>query len=130
VERARRPIAFAEVLRTVPATLVPLDATNALPLDLEFFERLSTDTSAPAANLAWRLLDKNRFLLTSGQSLWDELAAITVTAPTLARVQPIRIRVGPTGELTRTPTGREVEAVPGVDGSAAKTAILNALRDS
>jgi inosine-uridine nucleoside N-ribohydrolase len=124
------PSAFANVLGIVPATLVPLDATNALPLDSEFFERLSTDTSAPAANLAWRLLDKNRFLLTSGQSLWDELAAITLTAPTLAGVQPVRIRVDPTGEITPTPTGREVEAVLSVDGSAAKTAILNALRDS
>ena len=124
------PSAFAEVLGTVPATLVPLDATNALPLDPEFFERLSTDTSAPAASLAWRLLDKNRFLLTSGQFLWDELAAITLTVPTLAGVQPVRIRVGPTGQITRNARGREVAAVLGVDGSAAKTAILNALRDS
>ena len=124
------PSAFANVLGTVPATLVPLDATNALPLDPEFFDRLSTDTLAPAANLAWRLLDKNRFLLTSGQSLWDELAAITLTAPTLASVQAIRIRVDPTGQIAPTPTGREVEAVLGVDASAAKSAILNALRDS
>jgi inosine-uridine nucleoside N-ribohydrolase len=122
------PSAFADVLRAIPTTLVPLDATNAVPLDPVFFDRLSADTSAPAANLAWRLIDKNRFLLTSGQSLWDELAAITLVEPTLLDVQPVRIQVGPTGQITPISSGREVEAAMGVNGSAAKTAILNALR--
>ena len=122
------PSAFTNVLRTVPTTIVPLDATNAVPLDPAFFDRLSVDTSAPAANLAWRLIDKNRYLLTSGQSLWDELAAVTLVEPTLLSVQSIRIRIGPTGEITPTSSGREIVAGVGVDGYAATTAILNALR--
>ena len=122
------PSAFAAVLRSVPTTLIPLDATNAVPLDPAFFDRLSADTSAPAASLAWRLIDKNRFLLTSGQSLWDELAAITLVEPTLLAVQSIRVRVGPSGHITPTSSGREIKAAVAVDGSAATSAILNALR--
>ncbi len=122
------PSAFKAVLRSVSTTLIPLDATNTVPLDPAFFDRLSADTSAPAASLAWRLIDKNRFLLTSGQSLWDELAAITFVEPTLLDVQSVQIRVGASGQITPSSSGREIKAAVAVDGSAATTAILNALR--
>lgn len=124
------PSAFTNVVGTVPTTLIPLDATNAVPLDAAFFDRLSADTSAPAANLTWRLLDKNRFLLTSGQSLWDELAAIALVEPSLLNVQPVRIGVGPTGKITTTPSGLKIDAAMSVADSAAKTAILGALRNA
>lgn len=125
------PSAFDSLLRAgVPVTLVPLDATNTVPLEPEFFDRLSANSSPPAANLAWRLLDKNRFLLTSGQFLWDELAAIALVEPTLLTIERVRVQVDAKGRLARSESGLEVDAALAADGGAATTAILDALRAS
>jgi pyrimidine-specific ribonucleoside hydrolase len=124
------PSAVGAVLRTgVPVTLVPLDATNAVPLEPDFLDRLGANASAPAASLAWRLLDRNRFLLASGQYLWDELAAIGFVEPALLRLEPLRLRVDASGRLSRADAGRKVEAALGADGPAAVSAIREALRE-
>lgn len=125
------PSAFATVLRTgVPVTLVPLDATNAVPLEPDFFERLSADPSLPGANLAWRLLDRNRFLTTSGQFLWDELAAIAFVDPTLVELERVRLEVDSAGRITRSDSGHESAVAVAADGARAKDAIVEALRSS
>lgn len=129
------PSAVDTVLRTdVRVTLVPLDATNALPLTADFFDRLGADASAPAADLAWRLLDRNRFLMTSGQYLWDELAAIAFVEPTLVRLERTRVQVDTAepdaGRIFRSKEGREIEAALGADAPRALSAIIEALRAS
>ena len=129
------PSAVDTVLRTdVRVTLVPLDATNALPMTADFFDRLGADASAPAADLAWRLLDRNRFLMTSGQYLWDELAAIAFVQPTLVRLERMRVHVDTTephaGRIFRSEEGREIEAALGADAPRALSAIVEALRAS
>ena len=129
------PSAVDTVLGTdVRVTLVPLDATNALPLTADFFDRLGADASAPAADLAWRLLDRNRFLMTSGQYLWDELAAIAFVEPTLVRLERTRVQVDTAdpnaGRIFRSKEGREIDAALGADAPRALSAIIEALRAS
>jgi purine nucleosidase len=129
------PSAFAAVLRTgIPITLVPLDATNAVPLRPDFLDRLAEDRSAPGADLTWRLLSSNPFLTSGGQFLWDELAAIALVDPTLVRTERLRVRVdtaGPeTGRTVRTDSGPEIQAALSADGTRAVDAILEALRAS
>jgi pyrimidine-specific ribonucleoside hydrolase len=128
------PSAFAAVLRTgIPVTLVPLDATNAVPLTPDFLDRLAEDRSAAGANVAWRLLSSNPFLMSGGQYLWDELAAIALVDPTLVRTERLRVRVDTAdpgaGRLLRTDSGREIQVALSADGARAVNAIFEALRE-
>ena len=66
----------------VPVALVPLDATDDVPVPPDLLERLEEDHAAAGANLAYELLVRfpERLSLPDGQ-LWDELAALAVADP-------------------------------------------------
>lgn len=126
------PSAFATMVRTdIPIALVPLDATNAVPLSPAFLDRLADDRSAAGADLAWRLLSRNPFLMSGGQYLWDELAAIALVDPTLVRFERLRVRVDTAephaGRVVRSGSGREIKVALYADGTQAVNAILDAL---
>jgi hypothetical protein len=64
-----------------------------------------------------------------GQQLWDELAALTLSTPTLATWDEATVVVGPKGELVRDDAaGRSVGYATGADGPAVEAALLEALR--
>ncbi len=78
------PDAFAAVLALdVPVTLVPLDATNDVPVPADIATRLATDHDAAGADFAYELYLRNPFLSTPGNFWWDTLAALAFTAPDL-----------------------------------------------
>lgn len=127
------PSAFATVLQSdIPVTLVPLDATDAVPLARSFLDRLAEDQSSPAANLAWRLLSRNPFLFSTDQYLWDELAAISLLDPSLVRTHTLRVAVDTAepdaGRIVRSDSGAEVRAAFDADGARAVDAIIDALQ--
>jgi inosine-uridine nucleoside N-ribohydrolase len=127
------PSAFAAVLRSgIPVTLVPLDATNTVPLTPDFRDRLARDRSAVGANVTWQLLSRNPVLLSGGMYLWDALAAIALVNPSLVRTERLHLQVDTAephaGRTLRSASGPEVQVALGADGAQAVDAILEALR--
>jgi purine nucleosidase len=120
------PRAAAEVLASgVPITLIPLDATNKVPLTRRFVDQLGARPGAIARLSAqtWRTA-----LPAEGQSyyFWDTLTAAAMLDPSLVTVKTLKVKV-----ITQGPSqGRTVEAADGrpiqvaVDADAARVEAL------
>ena len=125
------PSAVEAVLATdVPLSIVPLDATDDVPVPVDLADRLATDRSAGAADLMYESLIRNpgRMRPDQGQQLWDELAALTLTQPDLVTWDEANVIVGEGGRLTRDEAGRTVRFASGADQPAVEAAFLAALR--
>ena len=101
------PYAAHIVFQTgVPLTLIPLDATNQVPVNPGFYARIREQHTTPAATFAFDLLRKNPDFYRSGDyHFWDSLTAATLTDPALVTFQEMRLRVieveGPESGRTR-----------------------------
>ena len=82
------PRAAAIVLQSgVPITLVPLDATNYVPVTTDFINRLKKDRQTPEANFTYDVLSKTQyydFVKSGGYYFWDTSAAAILTDNSLA----------------------------------------------
>ncbi len=82
------PRAAAIVLQSgVPVTLVPLDATNHVPVTPNFVQRLKLNRKTPEARFAFDVLSKTQysnFIRSGTYYLWDTLAAAILTDNSLA----------------------------------------------
>ncbi len=58
-----------------PIVLVPLDATNGVPVDRAWYNQLSDNRWTPASNAVFDLFSANPAVLEGGFFFWDELAA-------------------------------------------------------
>jgi pyrimidine-specific ribonucleoside hydrolase len=131
------PLAAQQVLAAdVPVTLVPLDATNAVPLDRAFYDQLALDHAAPAAHEVYDLLTLNRHLIADGgYYLWDQLAAVLLTDPDIATYADRRIEVvaaeGPESGRTRlVDSGVAVRVAVAADRARFEQVFLATLRRS
>jgi len=81
------PRAAAEVFETdVPITLIPLDATNALPLTPYHYEAVEAHrTASPSAEFLAEYLDVTP--LYGGMYHWDELAAVAATDESVVAIE-------------------------------------------
>lgn len=125
------PSAVAAVFATdVPIDLVPLDATDDVPVPADLPERLAADHAAAGANLLYELLLRHpdRLLADQGQQLWDELAALTVSLPDLVTWEAADVTAGADGRITRDDAGRSIRFAAAADRSATEAAMLDALR--
>lgn len=129
------PHAANRVLRSgVPITLVPLDATNQVPLTDAFLARLSSEAASPAAAFVLRVIRRIRPLLTSerGMCFWDPLAAVLAVHPELGRYRTRTVRVveeeGPeSGRVVDDPAGAAVRVCTGVERAAFEDVFLAGL---
>jgi purine nucleosidase len=99
-----QPEAAAEVVRSgIPITLIPLDATNKVPLTRAFIDRIAAQHSVASqlAAQAWRLAAAQ----VSTYYFWDTLTAAALVEPDVVRTERLRIRVITTGASQ----GRTVE---------------------
>jgi inosine-uridine nucleoside N-ribohydrolase len=80
------PIAAREVFESgVPITLIPLDATNDVPLSEDFLNQLEADKQTPAAEFIYTALHNSLdFIQSGGYYFWDPLAAGIMADPGLA----------------------------------------------
>ena len=62
-------------------TLVPLDATNSVPLTQDLVASLEADHAAGPADLVFELWSRNSFMVQGGYYLWDPLAAAALRDP-------------------------------------------------
>jgi pyrimidine-specific ribonucleoside hydrolase len=72
-----------------PVTLVPLDATNEVPVTPEFVARLDAEKATPEAEFVAALLADNAELIAAGEYyFWDPLAAAVLADPGLVTLTP------------------------------------------
>jgi len=122
------------VLRAgAPVTLVPLDATNYVPVTMPFLGRLDANRETPAAQLAYDLMSARRdVILSGGASFWDVLTAAVVLDGSLSSYKIGGIVVeeaeGPTSGQTRLDaSGPKAIYAIWADGSRFEEQFLQAL---
>jgi pyrimidine-specific ribonucleoside hydrolase len=102
------PVAARIVLQSeIPWTLVPLDATNAVPYNDPFFNRLAANRKTAAARFVYQAL--SRQMPGRGLYFWDPLAAAVLVDPSVATLGRRTIRIVTAGA----DAGRTVEARDG-----------------
>ena len=125
------PSAVEAVFATdVPISIVPLDATDDVPVPADLPERLAADRAAAGADIMYELLLRNPSRLNAGegQQLWDELAALAVSDPGLVTWQDATVTVEDRGRLAVDPGGRPIRYASAADQPAVEAALLAALR--
>ncbi len=121
--------AFRAVFATsVALRLVPLDATQDVPVPADLRSRLQAAQSAPGAALVADLLDRSPERISGeGQELWDELAALAVTRPEVVRWETRRLTVASNTRLDSQDSGRPVMLAVKGHADAALAALIDAL---
>lgn len=125
------PSAVEAVFATdVPIDIVPLDATDDVPVPADLPDRLAADHAAAGADLVHELLVRNPARMDSGegQQLWDELAALALSRQDLVSWSDADLVVGERGRLTPDAAGRPVRFATSADRPAVEAALLEALR--
>ena len=126
---AADPSAVSAIFETAtPISLVPLDATDDVPIPPDLPERLTEHRPTAGADLVFELLARVPTRLTGeGQQLWDELAALTVGSPDLVTWEDALLLVDETGRVSRQDAGRPVLFATAADREAVETALVDAL---
>jgi inosine-uridine nucleoside N-ribohydrolase len=121
------PSAFLILMQSsVPITLVPLDATQDVPVTENLKSRLG-ESAAGGANLVYELWVRVPGRIGEGQQLWDELAALAFVEPDLVTWQDITLIAAPSGRLDRGGAGREMHVAMLADAGAVDDAFVQAL---
>lgn len=93
-----------------PLTLVPLDATNTLPITPAYARQIRQQAAVPAAQVVAQLLAASADFVDSGDYyFWDPLAAALLSEPSLAPTRAANVQV----ILTGPDTGRLIETAGG-----------------
>jgi inosine-uridine nucleoside N-ribohydrolase len=117
----------------VPITLVPLDATNSVPLTMDFFKRLEKDRTTSVAEFVYRVLAAQEENVRSGYYyFWDPLAAAIATEDELGVFQEKRLVVvqeeGPeSGRTMESQDGSLIRVAVGADRERFETLFLDAV---
>ncbi len=114
------PVAADEVFNSgASITLVPLDATNQVPLNIFHLRALQNHQTTPAARAVVTMLEGNEQLLSGGLYFWDQLTAALLVDETLTHFDSMQLEVV-TGD-DRSDAGRIEEASGGRDIRVATT---------
>lgn len=118
-----------------PITLVPLDATNHVPLTSSFYQRLKVDHVSPVAGFVFDVLTKRYALIQSGgYYFWDPLAAAILTDESLATFQTRALSIieteGPeSGRTQPSAGGAKVRVAVSASGARFEQIFLSTLND-
>lgn len=105
------PLAAQEMLTSgTPVTLVPLDATNQVPLTLDFYDRLEVDHPEAEAAFVYDVLTSSMGMIQSGSYyFWDPLAAGILVDESMATIEELEICIdtteGPTSGAAQVKAG-------------------------
>ncbi|MDX1902150.1 MAG: nucleoside hydrolase [Gammaproteobacteria bacterium] len=93
------PLAAKKVFHAkVPIVLVPLDVTNTVLIDHDFYQRIQKNHSTPASTFVYQLLDSNKkMLLDKIWYFWDPMAAVISVDPSIATIEtlPLTVQLAP-----------------------------------
>jgi inosine-uridine nucleoside N-ribohydrolase len=130
------PYAAQVVLASgAPITLVPLDATNHVPLTDAFYRRLQGDHVSPVAGFVFDVLTQRYPLIQAGgYYFWDPLAAAILVDESLATLQTEALRIvvteGPeSGRTEPSAGGAATRVAVSADGARFEQVFLSTLND-
>jgi pyrimidine-specific ribonucleoside hydrolase len=116
-----------------PITLVPLDATNDVPVTPEFVAQLDAEKTTPEAGFVAALLANNAESIASGSYyFWDPLAAVVMSNPSLVTLTPRDVTVidipgaPDDGRTKPVANGSEILVATAPDGDALEAALIAA----
>jgi pyrimidine-specific ribonucleoside hydrolase len=128
------PYAAALVVASgAPITFVPLDASNHVPLDERFYDRLDANRTTPEAMFVYQMLTESIGFVRSGDYyFWDPLTAAILVDESLSTLEAERIAVtveeGPESGATRPdPDGTQVRIATWADEARFKALFLDVL---
>ncbi len=89
------PLAARIVFRSnIPIVLVPLDATNKVPVDLAFLREFQARAHSPLGRVAAQVLEADRESIEGGFFFaWDPLAAVALLHPAVVKSSRLHIDV-------------------------------------
>lgn len=109
------PLAANIVFKSgIPIVLVPLDATQDVPITRSFYRALGDNLTIPASNLVHEILTANLgFVDSGGFQFWDSLTSAIFTDPSIATFEDFHLTVveeeGPESGYTKpVPNGAKV----------------------
>jgi len=115
----------------VPITLVPLDATNEVPITPEFVAQLGAEKTTPEAEFVAALLANNAESIESGSYyFWDPLAAVVLSDPSLVTLTPRDVTVidipgaPDDGRTKPVANGSEILVATEPDGDALEASLI------
>lgn len=113
----------------VPITLVPLDATNQVPVTRDVLARFTLANPTPALKLAARILESLRGEIEGGAFyFWDPLTAVLVTDATVGTKQQMALTVdGESGRTREDEDGTRVNVVMQADAKRFEAIFLQTL---
>jgi pyrimidine-specific ribonucleoside hydrolase len=93
------PVAAARVFASgVALRVVPLDATNQVPVTMEFLESFRKRARAPLARVVAQVLESDRSHIQGGYFYaWDPLAAVALIEPQVLATERLHIEVRTSG---------------------------------
>ncbi len=118
------PLAASEVFASgVPIEMVPLDATNRVPVDAAFVSSFSKKAAGPLGRLVSQLFAGEQELVEQHVLYaWDPLAAVVLTHPGIASFLDQHVEIGrkpPAEGQTRVAQGRKSNARVALDADPA-----------
>jgi inosine-uridine nucleoside N-ribohydrolase len=124
------PGAARQVLSSgVPALLVPLDATNDVPIGAEFIATAKQRATSPLGRVVSDVLSSVEARASAGHYYaWDPLAAVALIDRSVVRTEQMRLMVRPDGteqgRLIIAPAGASIEVAVGADPVRFRQAFL------
>ena len=129
------PLAAQTVLASGAAiTLVPLDATNHVPVTDAFYRRIKAERGSPVAGFVFDVLTREYAAIRSGSyDFWDPLAAVLLTDERVAALQTRSLSVvqteGPeSGRTLPSAEGATVRVAVSADSARFEPLFLNTLK--
>jgi pyrimidine-specific ribonucleoside hydrolase len=99
----------------IPITLIPLDATNHVPIGADYLARFEKGKNTPLGKIAGQILASSKLLIdTHIFYAWDPLAAVAFTNPEVVKTVPIALSITDKGRTQELP-GKPVNAQVAVD---------------
>jgi len=115
----------------LPITLIPLDATQDVPVKQEFVAELANSHDAAGADISNELFV--RFGIHPGDFLWDPLAAVTLVDPSVVSTESRQLAVDvstseTSGRLTPSETTPPIDVAMAADYDSFASRLLGGLR--
>ena len=117
----------------VPIVLVPLDATDDVPVTRDFYQALDKNRNTPAAKLVYELLTANLdFVDSGGFQFWDSLTSASFTDQSLVTFKELNLSVveeeGPeSGRVKQDPNGSKIKVALSADRKNFEPVLLTIL---
>ena len=128
------PVAANVVFKAgVPIVLVPLDATDDVPITRDFYQALDKNRNTSAAKLVYELLTANLdFVDSGGFQFWDSLTSASFTDQSLVTFKELNLSVveeeGPeSGRVKQDPNGSRIKVALSTDRKKFEPVLLTIL---